>query len=279
MSLPILASERLTGAESLFREGYLNVRELVRTVAKSALYRSKFFEHCNAYRCIELNHKHLLGRAPQNREEMLHHFTILQEQGFDAEIDSYVDSPEYQDRFGNHVVPYLHGWDYSVGHEGRQFSWLMQLARGAAASVQGSSSGRQAALHRALNQNRAIPVSGSLPPVALGSSALRRITDDSHISTDGPYRAVVSAEQGLHGDALATGARQSPAHSERGFVRLGSSGFRGRGSRTVTISVTGVADQSFARSGEYVIRVPLSRMNQGLQRANALGRVTTVLVS
>jgi hypothetical protein len=91
----LMASERLGGAESLFRDGYLTVRELVRTVAKSGLYRKRFFESSNPYRFIELNHKHLLGRAPQNREEMLHHFTILQEQGVDAEIDSYLDSDEY----------------------------------------------------------------------------------------------------------------------------------------------------------------------------------------
>ena len=34
----VMASERLDGAESLFRNGYLSVRELVRTVAKSGLY-------------------------------------------------------------------------------------------------------------------------------------------------------------------------------------------------------------------------------------------------
>jgi hypothetical protein len=275
----LMSSERLTGAESLFREGYLSVRELVRSVAKSALYRTKFFEHSNAYRFIELNHKHLLGRAPHNREEMLHHFTILQQQGYDAEIDSYIDSPEYQGRFGNDVVPYLHGWGYSIGHEARQFSWLMQLARGAAASVKGSTSGHQAALNRPLHQNRAIPVPGALPPVALGSSGIRRITDYSQISTEGPFRAVVSEEAGLYGDALVGGTRQSPARTDRESARLGGSGYRGRASRTVTISVSGVADQSFVRSGDYVIRVPLSRMNQGLQRANALGRVTNVVVS
>ena len=101
----LMASERLTAAESLFRNGYLNVRELVRTIAKSGLYRAKFFENFNAYRFIELNHKHLLGRAPHNREEMLHHFTILQEQGVDAEIDSYIDSSEYLHRFGQNGVP------------------------------------------------------------------------------------------------------------------------------------------------------------------------------
>ena len=57
----VLESDRLEGAESLFRNGYLSVRELVRTMAKSGLYRSRFFENSNPYHFIELNHKHLLG--------------------------------------------------------------------------------------------------------------------------------------------------------------------------------------------------------------------------
>lgn len=163
----VMESERLKGAESLFRNGYLSVREFVRAVAKSGLYRGKFFENTNPYHFIELNFKHLLGRAPQNKEEMLHHFTILQEQGYDAEIDSYLDSAEYQERFGEEQVPYLHGWGYSRGHEGRQFSWLMQLTRGAAASVKGDVTGISSRLAGALHQNRAIPV---VSPNAKGSA-------------------------------------------------------------------------------------------------------------
>jgi phycoerythrin-associated linker protein len=173
----VMTSERLEGAESLFRNGYLTVRELVRMIAKSGLYRSRFFEDCNAYHFIELNHKHLLGRAPQNKEEMLHHFTILQDQGYEAEIDSYIDSNEYQERFGEEVVPYLHGWDYSAGNQGRQFSYMMQLARGAAASVKGDVTGGSARLGKAMHQNRALPVvspnaggSGVQPPNIPGSS-------------------------------------------------------------------------------------------------------------
>jgi len=154
----VMASERLEGPESLFKRGYLSVREFVRQVAKSGLYKAKFFENCNAYRFIELNFKHLLGRAPQNKAEMLHHFTILQEKGVDAEIDSYIDSAEYQERFGEETVPYLHGWDYSKGQEGLQFSWMMQLARGVAASVKGESSGTNFHLGKALHQERALPV-------------------------------------------------------------------------------------------------------------------------
>jgi phycoerythrin-associated linker protein len=163
----VMKSERLSGAESLFKNGYLSVRELVRTMAKSGLYRSRFFENCNPYHFIELNFKHLLGRAPNNKAEMLQHFTILQEQGYDAEIDSYIDSSEYQERFGEDVVPYLHGWDYSKGQEGRQFSWLMQLARGAAASVKGDSAGTQFRLGKALHQDRPVPV---VSPNAAGAA-------------------------------------------------------------------------------------------------------------
>lgn len=154
----IMDSERLTQPESLFKHNLLTVREFVRQVAKSGLYRSKFFENCNPYHFIELNHKHLLGRAPNDKAEMLHHFTILQNEGVDAEIDSYIDSPEYQQRFGEEVVPFVHGWDYSSGQQGRQFSWLMQLARGVAASVKGDTSGTNFRLGKALHQDRAVPV-------------------------------------------------------------------------------------------------------------------------
>ena len=162
----VMESERLKGAESLFRTGYLSTREFVRTVAKSGLYRAKFFENCNPYHFIELNFKHLLGRAPQGKAEMLHHFTILQEHGFDAEIDSYLDSAEYQERFGEEVVPYMHGWDYSVGQQGLQFSWLMQLSRGVGASVKGETSHTNFRLGKALHQERALPV---VSPNAMGA--------------------------------------------------------------------------------------------------------------
>ncbi|MDM7938668.1 MAG: phycobilisome rod-core linker polypeptide [Cyanobium sp. CZS 48M] len=264
----VMASERLNGAESLFRNGVLNVRELVRTVAKSGLYRSRFFENCNPYRFIELNHKHLLGRAPQNKAEMLHHFTILQDQGFDAEIDSYIDSDEYQERFGLDTVPYLHGWDYSKGHEGRQFSWLMQLARGAAASVKGDASGTQFRLGKALHQDRAMPVRGAGGRVVI-------------VSTEGPFKALVSSESGISSEFAHEAPLRAPSQEQRlDGMRVSSGESSSSSGRMVTISATGLVNNDYVRSSAYVIRVPLSRMNQALQRVNRLGgRVTNVAVS
>lgn len=264
----VMASERLNGAESLFRNGALNVRELVRTVAKSGLYRSRFFENCNPYRFIELNHKHLLGRAPQNKAEMLHHFTILQDQGYDAEIDSYIDSDEYQERFGLDTVPYLHGWDYSKGHEGRQFSWLMQLARGAAASVKGDANGTQFRLGKALHQDKAVPVRGAAGRVVI-------------VSTEGPFKALVSTQSGISSEFSPDVPMRAPSQEHRVEALRVSSGESSSGSgRVVTISATGLVNNDYVRSGAYVMRVPFSRMNEALQRVNRLGgRVTNVVVS
>jgi len=170
----IMASERLEGPESLFKRGYLSVREFVRQVAKSGLYRAKFFENCNPYRFIELNFKHLLGRAPQNKAEMLHHFTILQDRGFDAEIDSYIDSAEYQDRFGEEEVPYLHGFGYSKGQQGLQFGYMLQLARGVGASVRGDLLKNQSRLNPAVHSEKPLPV---VSPNTKGST-FRAVTAD-----------------------------------------------------------------------------------------------------
>ena len=88
----ILASNRLISAESLLRDGNLSVREFVRSVAKSELYKAKFFYNSFQTRLIELNYKHLLGRAPYNESEVTYHLDLYINQGYDAEIDSYIDS-------------------------------------------------------------------------------------------------------------------------------------------------------------------------------------------
>jgi phycoerythrin-associated linker protein len=208
----VLSAERLQGPESLFKRGYLSVRELVRQVAKSALYKSKFFESTNPYRFIELNFKHLLGRAPQNKAEMLHHFTILQEKGYDAEIDSYIDSPEYQDRFGEEAVPYIHGWDYSTGQQGLQFSYILQLTRGAAgASVRGDILKNQSRLNPAVHSESPMPV---VSPNAKGN-VFRKVT------SDGVTRQGVGAgEQGRTYRVEITGFNNYRLHKRSNRVRF-----------------------------------------------------------
>ncbi|MBE9060211.1 phycobilisome rod-core linker polypeptide [cf. Phormidesmis sp. LEGE 11477] len=102
----VMESERLTTTESQLFDKSLSVREFVRAVAKSDFYKSRYFENCGPYRSTELNFQHILGRAPQSQVEASEHIRRCAEEGFDADIDSYVDSDEYQQAFGENVVPF-----------------------------------------------------------------------------------------------------------------------------------------------------------------------------
>ena len=82
------------------------MREFVRAVAKSDFYKSRHFENCAPYRFVELNFQHILGRAPQSQAEVSEHICCCNDAGYDAEIDSYVDSNEYQEAFGENLVPF-----------------------------------------------------------------------------------------------------------------------------------------------------------------------------
>ncbi|MBT9315618.1 phycobilisome rod-core linker polypeptide [Leptothoe spongobia] len=130
----IMESERLTAPESQLRSGNLSVREFVRQLAKSELYRSQFVDNCYRYRAIELNFKHLLGRAPQNYEEMQAHSAILDAAGYEADIDSYIDSDEYQNAFGEFVVPYYRGYRTAAGQTMLEFTNMLTLLRSASSS-------------------------------------------------------------------------------------------------------------------------------------------------
>ena len=130
----VMESERLTVPESKLKEGSITVREFVRQVALSELYKSRFFENCPRYRSIELNFKHLLGRAPDSYAETNAHSQILDKGGYEAEINSYIDSEEYQSKFGENIVPYYCGYKTQTGKNIVGFTHLFKLLRGASCS-------------------------------------------------------------------------------------------------------------------------------------------------
>ncbi|AFZ00583.1 phycobilisome linker polypeptide [Calothrix sp. PCC 6303] len=155
----VMESERLTVIESQFKLGEISVREFVRRVAKSDLYRSRFFTSCPRYRAIELNFRHLLGRTPIDLEEMRVHSTILDEKGFDAEIDSYIDSDEYQSNFGEDFVPYIRGYKTEACQNMVQFTHIFQMVRGASSSsLKGDLAGKQPKLNSLVIQSTPTPV-------------------------------------------------------------------------------------------------------------------------
>ena len=95
--------------ESKVKNGEISMKEFVRRLAKSPLYRKNFFDPYINSRALELAFRHILGRAPSSREEVRNYFSIVSSGGFAALVDALVDSKEYADYFGEETVPYLRG--------------------------------------------------------------------------------------------------------------------------------------------------------------------------
>lgn len=166
----VMESERLVTAESQLCNGDLSVREFVRAVAKSNFYRSRYFESCAPYRFVELNFLHLLGRAPQDQTEVSAHIVRCVAEGYDAEIDSYIDSDEYLNAFGENVVPFYRGRSSEANMKQVGFNRMFLLDRGPA---QIDSSIKASQLVGALGGNSANKIKASTSTV-IGSGTEKR---------------------------------------------------------------------------------------------------------
>ena len=155
----VMDSERQLVPESQFKLGEISVREFIRRIAKSELYQSRFFDACSRYRYIELAFRHLLGRAPASFQEMRVHAERLDTLGYEADIDSFLDSDEYQNTFGEYTVPYQRGWKTESCSTMQEFGWSFQLLRGnSSSSLKGDLAGISSRLGGAVYQNRPLAV-------------------------------------------------------------------------------------------------------------------------
>lgn len=130
----VMESQRLENAESMLRNGDISVRNFVRMVAQSELYQSLFFNSSSPYRFIELNCKHLLGRAPLDQSEISDHVQIYNQKGYEAEINSYIDSEEYNRVFGENIVPFPRNITSQKGVKNLVFNRTVSLLSGFATS-------------------------------------------------------------------------------------------------------------------------------------------------
>ncbi|MEM9135812.1 MAG: phycobilisome rod-core linker polypeptide, partial [Cyanobacteria bacterium P01_F01_bin.42] len=96
--------------ESKAKNGEISMKEFIRRLGKSSLYRKQFFEPFINSRALELAFRHFLGRGPSSREEVQKYFSIVSSGGLPALVDALVDSQEYSDYFGEETVPYLRGF-------------------------------------------------------------------------------------------------------------------------------------------------------------------------
>lgn len=172
----LMKSERLTGAESLLKNGYISLRDFVRTVAKSELYKEKFFYGNFQTRVIELHTKHLLGRAVYDEAEVVEHLDRYETQGYDADVDSFIDSEEYQANFGENVVPYYRSFVYQAGQRSVGFTRMFQMYRGYATSDTSQAGGKRSRLAGELGRNTSSSIISPTSGAAGWSSQANKMT-------------------------------------------------------------------------------------------------------
>ena len=140
-NLPPTENQRETSLEVRLMNGEISVRDFVNGLAKSDFYKANFFHAVGAQRGIELNFKHLLGRAPLNQQEVQNHIKLQSEEGFDALIDKLTDSAEYTEVFGSDIVPYERSHDSYAGMFTRSFNLMRELG-GMKVAVSDNAQGR-----------------------------------------------------------------------------------------------------------------------------------------
>ncbi len=113
----------ISDLESKVKNCEISMKEFIRRLGKSPLYRKQFYEPFINSRALELAFRHFLGRGPSSREEVQTYFSIVSNGGLPALIDALVDSKEYSDYFGEETVPYIRG----LGEEAQECrNWGMQ---------------------------------------------------------------------------------------------------------------------------------------------------------
>lgn len=114
----------ISDLESQVINGRISVKEFVRALGKSYLYKKDFYEPFVNSRVLELAFRHFLGRGLSSLKEFQKYFSILSLRGLDGLIDGLINSQEYADYFGEETVPYSR----SLGEEPQECrNWGPQL--------------------------------------------------------------------------------------------------------------------------------------------------------
>lgn len=118
-------SLKFTYLESQVNTGQISLKEFIRALAKSTIYRKQFYEPFVNSRVIELAFKHLMGRGISSLKEFQKYFAVVSSRGLEGLVDSLINSLEYSDYFGEETVPYLR----SLGQEAQESrSWGIQIS-------------------------------------------------------------------------------------------------------------------------------------------------------
>ena len=102
----LLASNRLTRLESQLRMRQITVKDFVRGLLLSQVFRERNYETNNNYRFVRMCLQRVLGREAYSDREVLSWSILLGTKGLNGFIDALLDSEEYNQNFGETTVPY-----------------------------------------------------------------------------------------------------------------------------------------------------------------------------
>lgn len=102
----ILKSNRQSILESQLKYGQITVRDFIRGLATSEIFRQRNFDTNNNYRFVELAVQRILGRDVYSEREKIAWSIVIVNKGLQGFINDLLDSEEYLSNFGTNTVPY-----------------------------------------------------------------------------------------------------------------------------------------------------------------------------
>lgn len=102
----IIKSNRQLFLESQLRNRMIKVRDFIRGLGKSEVYRTQVGDTNSNYRLVDITLKRFLGRAAYNKDEEIAWSIVIGTKGLHGFIDALLDSNEYLENFGDDIVPF-----------------------------------------------------------------------------------------------------------------------------------------------------------------------------
>lgn len=102
----MLSFNRQTFLESQLRSGQITVREFIRGLVTSDVFRTQNYNVNSNYRFVQLCVNRVLGREVYSDREKLAWSIVLATEGLHGFVDALLDSDEYLDTFGDDTVPF-----------------------------------------------------------------------------------------------------------------------------------------------------------------------------
>nr|5Y6P_14 Chain 14, LRC1 [Griffithsia pacifica]5Y6P_R8 Chain R8, LRC1 [Griffithsia pacifica]5Y6P_W5 Chain W5, LRC1 [Griffithsia pacifica]5Y6P_W9 Chain W9, LRC1 [Griffithsia pacifica]5Y6P_aW Chain aW, LRC1 [Griffithsia pacifica]5Y6P_bW Chain bW, LRC1 [Griffithsia pacifica]ATG31121.1 LRC1 [Griffithsia pacifica] len=102
----LLSSTRQPFLESQLRFNQITVKDFIKGLILSDAFRYLNYDVNNNYRFVEMCIQRILGREIYNHREKLAFAVIIGSQGLEAFIDLLINSEEYEDNFGDNMIPY-----------------------------------------------------------------------------------------------------------------------------------------------------------------------------